>query len=31
MAILWQTRKKVIALIMASGDATVMTSHNEYS
>ena len=31
MAILWQTRMKAIALIMASDDASVMTSHNEYS
>ena len=31
MAILWRTRRKVIPSIMASGDASVMTSYNEYS
>ena len=31
MAILWQTRRKVIPSVMASSDALVMTSHNEYS
>ena len=31
MAIVWKTRRKVIALTMASGDASVMTPHSEYS